>query len=72
MASKMSDKMHILANKRVQNILSWVQLPIKFGSTLNKIAAAAAGSVKEGIARKTKEHVKEGVSASVTEENKCT
>ena len=24
MASKMSDKMHILANKRVQNILSWV------------------------------------------------
>ena len=70
MASKMSDKMHVLANKRVQNILSWVQLPIKFGSTLNKIAAA--GSVKEGVARKTKEHVKEGVSASVTEENKCT
>ena len=47
-----------------------MQLPIEFGSTLNKIAAA--GSVKEGIARKTKEHVKEGVSASVTEENKCT
>ena len=45
-------------------------IPIKFGSTLNKIAAA--GSVKEGVARKTKEHVKEGVSASVTEENKCT
>ena len=47
MASKMSDKI-ILANKRVQNILSWVQLPIEFGSTLNKIAAA--GGVKEGVA----------------------
>ena len=59
MASKMSDKMHILANKSVQNILSWVQLPIEFGSTLNKIAAA--GSVKEGVARKTKEQPRPGL-----------
>ena len=37
-----------ISKKRVQNILSWVQLPIEFGSTLNKIAAA--GGVKEGVA----------------------
>ena len=55
--------MHILANKRVQNILSWVQLPIEFGSTLNKIAAA--GSVKR--AERGERAVKEGVARKMTE-----